>query len=142
DYSSNAEVMWEFIKKGNYRANGEIATSLMTGLITDTKRFSTSNVNDHTLQCAAELTSAGARITNIIIHTEKSPSLEILQLHSKLLCKLQTERDNKIAWLAIELNEVNEKHIPGLAGELASTLSGSDGVKVGLVFNEKSEGVI
>lgn len=67
--SSTAEVLHRFLPEIGVEMTTGIAESLLTGIITDTMGFRTSNVTAATLRAAADLVDAGADIAAISLQT-------------------------------------------------------------------------
>ncbi|MFA6131063.1 MAG: DHH family phosphoesterase [Patescibacteria group bacterium] len=78
--ASAAEVVWHFVKYGKFDVNREAAQCFLTGIVTDTDVFSTSNTNFSALEAAEELTKIGAKLQVIIRETMMNKTLGSLQL--------------------------------------------------------------
>ncbi len=65
DASSTAELLHRFLPEIGVEMTPGIAESLLTGIVTDTMGFRTSNVTATTLRAAADLVDAGADIAAI-----------------------------------------------------------------------------
>ncbi len=62
---SATQVIYQWLQQIGYELNKQIATPLLTGLVTDTLGFRTSNTTAETLQIAQQLMQAGASLTEI-----------------------------------------------------------------------------
>ena len=58
--AASAELAFLLIEAAGWKIDERIATSLLTGLVTDTGRFQYSNTSPATLRLAADLVAAGA----------------------------------------------------------------------------------
>jgi len=94
--SSVAELMYDFFKTLNWPINRNIATCLLTGIITDTGSFLHSNTQSSTLQAAAELMRKGALTDKIISHTYKNKSPKILQAWGRAMENSYFDENRKI----------------------------------------------
>lgn len=63
--ASTAEMLYFLLRENAVALDLEIATSLLTGIVTDTQSFSTSNVTPRSLEAAAGLMEAGANLPQI-----------------------------------------------------------------------------
>lgn len=80
---STCEIVFRMFEAGGIRFDDKIATSLLTGLCTDTGHFSNAATNSVGLDAAGKLCRYGARHTDILKHlvTNKSiPSVKLLGL--------------------------------------------------------------
>lgn len=66
---SATEIVFDWIEFMQGHLTQEIAFPLLTGLVTDTRGFRTSNVNPRTMEIAQHLMSAGASLTEITART-------------------------------------------------------------------------
>lgn len=79
----------------------DIATCLLSGIISKTKNFKTPNITPHTLLTTSQLISMGARREDIVNHLYRSRSLNVLKLWGRVLARLSGALDNKLIWSAL-----------------------------------------
>jgi phosphoesterase RecJ-like protein len=113
-----------------------IATCLLTGIVTDTLGFRTSNVTPQVMAAALRLMQAGASLPEVTYHAFHQRPLAELSLLSHGLDRLQTE--NGLAWSEISLADrqacgLEGNSDVGLVGMLARTKE----VHMAAVFAEK-----
>lgn len=96
--SSVAELVYDFFIFNNWPIDRDVATCLLTGIITDTGSFMHSNTQSSTLKVAAELMRKGALTDKIIKHTYKSKNAKILQAWGAALENSYYDKDNKIIY--------------------------------------------
>lgn len=129
DAVSSTEVALRWLKHMGVPLNRDIAVALLTGLVTDTMGFRTSNVTAETLGIAQELMQAGASITEVTARTLDSKpyrafklwsgALQSLSLDDQIVSVNITQADMKAAGvtdvsdagLVGMLNQVNEAMI-------------------------------
>lgn len=87
--SSTAEVVHRFFEANNIPPDARIATSLLTGLFTDTGNFTNSGTTAFSLEAASRLIAAGARHTDILKHIWSVKNIDLLKLWGKVLSRLQ-----------------------------------------------------
>ena len=108
DKSSVAELVYDFFNFCGWRINHDIATCLLTGIITDTGSFMHANTQSSTLQAAADLVRKGARTSKIIKHTFKNKNPGVLKAWAKAMENSQFDPENKIITAALTSEELAE----------------------------------
>jgi phosphoesterase RecJ-like protein len=103
--------------------NADIATLLLTGLITDTRSFQNPNTTPKSLEVAAELLERGARQQEIIKHIYKTKPLSTLKIWGRALNKIQYDAPSRFVWSTISLDDLKEmnassKETTGILDEL------------------------
>ncbi len=101
----------------------DIATCLLTGMISKTRSFKTPNVTPAALSAAAQLISMGADREKIVNHLYRSRPLNVLKLWGRVLARLSGTMDNKLVWSALQEDdfaktETNEKDLDEVVDEL------------------------
>jgi len=76
----------------------DIATCLLTGIISKTKSFKTPNITPHVLLITSQLISMGARREEIVNKLYRSRSINVLKLWGRILARLSSTLDNKLIW--------------------------------------------
>jgi len=98
---ATSEILYSLFEQNNTKLDGDIATCLLTGLITATKSFKTANITPRTLNIASELINHEGRREEIINALYRSRQLNVLKLWGLVLTNLQSTLDNKIIWSLI-----------------------------------------
>ncbi len=122
--------------------SADMATLLLTGLITDTRSFQNPNTTPRSLEVAAELLERGARQQEIIQHIYKTKPLSTLKIWGRALNKIQVDSVARIVWSEISVQDLQEmgatsKETHGILDELISTIPDAD---VHVLFTELEEG--
>lgn len=120
----------------------DLATLLLTGLITDTRSFQNPNTTPRSLEVAAELLEKGARQQEIIQHIYKTKPLSTLKIWGRALNRIQVDSIARIVWSAVSREDLAEmdassKETHGILDELISTIPDAD---VYVLFTELEEG--
>lgn len=120
----------------------DVATLLLTGLITDTRSFQNPNTTPRSLEIAAELLERGARQQEIVQHIYKTKPLSTLKIWGRALHAIQMDKPARIVWSSISKDDLAEmeatsKETHGILDELISTIPDAD---VYVLFTEKEEG--
>ncbi|HRH93460.1 MAG TPA: DHHA1 domain-containing protein, partial [Candidatus Peribacteria bacterium] len=120
----------------------DVATLLLTGLITDTRSFQNPNTTPRSLEVAANLLDFGARQQEIIKHIYKTKPLSTLKIWGRALNSIQMDPTAGIVWSAISRQDLQEmgatsKETAGILDELISTIPDAD---VHVLFTEIEDG--
>ncbi len=120
--------------------NEEIATALLTGIITDTNSFQNNNTTPKSLTVAAQLVAFGARQQDIIKNIYKTKPLSTLRLWGRALANLRDERNYRFVWTSLykkDYLEVGaaEEESSGVIDDLLKTAANVD---FALLLSEKN----
>ena len=107
--SSNCENIARVITAMGVKCEGEIASCLMTGLVTDSGAFSHGDVNGDTFRTAAMLVDGGADVNQITYDTFRKQSKARAQMYLEVLGKLRYWHDDQLA-VAIISQDVLTKY--------------------------------
>ncbi len=143
--ASATEVLYNwFTQVPSYKdkITADMATLLLTGLITDTRSFQNPNTTPRSLEVAAELLEKGARQQEIIQHVYKTKPLSTLRIWGRALNRIQVDSTARIVWSAVSKEDLAEmeatsKETHGILDELISTIPDAD---VYVLFTELEEG--
>lgn len=143
--ASATEVLYQWftqVPEFKERLTAEVATLLLTGLITDTRSFQNPNTTPKSLEVAAELLDMGAAQQEIIKNIYKTKPLSTLQIWGRALSRIQLDKEAKLAWSNVsreDLSEMNadSKETHGILDELISTIPEAE---VYILFTELEEG--
>ncbi|PIR48745.1 hypothetical protein COU80_03550 [Candidatus Peregrinibacteria bacterium CG10_big_fil_rev_8_21_14_0_10_55_24] len=143
--ASATEVLYQwFLRVPGWkeRLTPDIATLLLTGLITDTRSFQNPNTTPRSLEIAAELLEMGARQQEIIQHVYKTKPLTTLKIWGRALNRIQVDEHAGIVWSAVSREDLSEmgatsKETSGILDELISTVPSAD---LYVLFTELEDG--
>lgn len=99
--NSTTEILADLLPELEVNITADIATSLLTGLVTDTLGFRTSSVTAKTLQVASDLMKAGANLEDITREALVLKPYDVLQLWRLGLNKMKLE--DHVSWTTISL---------------------------------------
>lgn len=122
----------------------DLATLLLTGLITDTRSFQNPNTTPRSLEVAAELLDMGARQQEIVQNVYKTKPLSTLKIWGRALNRIQIDDSAGIVWSTVTRDDLAEmgaqsKEVHGVLDELISTIPQAD---VHVMFTETEEGIL
>jgi phosphoesterase RecJ-like protein len=140
--SSTAEVLFGLFTELGFEVTPGIAVSLLTGIVTDTMGFRTSNVGSATLRIAGALVEAGANIADISFVALHRKPLSGLQLWQVGLQEMQFE--DGLLWTAISYKAIRETGLVGnpSSSGLVNFLADAEDVAIGAVLTETAEGTV
>lgn len=124
--SSAAEIIGNFFYEYDKNLIDEdVATCLLTGMMTKTKSWQAPNITPQALTLASNLMARGARREEIMNNLYRSRSLTTLRLWGRMLARLQHDSDYQLAWSVIpktdfDKAEASEEEITGVIDELIS----------------------
>jgi phosphoesterase RecJ-like protein len=106
--SSVAELVYDFFNYNKWEITKDIATCLLTGIITDTGGFMHPNTQSSTLKAAGLLLRKGAQSHKIIRQTYKSKSPQILKAWGKAMENSYYDKKNKIIYSVMTEKDLAE----------------------------------
>jgi phosphoesterase RecJ-like protein len=83
----------------------DIATCLLTGIISKTKNFKTPNITPDTLTATSQLISRQARREEIVNKLYRSRNIGVLKLWGIVLSRLTGAKNSQIIWSAVTNND-------------------------------------
>lgn len=140
--SSTAQVLTALFKEMDIDITPGIAASLLTGIVTDTIGFRTSNVTSDTLHYAGELVDAGADIADISFRALHEKPFSALQMWQLGLDGMRYE--DGLLWTSIghrDLRSIGLVGNPSSSG-LVNFLADAEDVAIGAVMTEMADGSI
>ncbi|MBI4139083.1 DHH family phosphoesterase [Candidatus Uhrbacteria bacterium] len=143
DACSTCEVMYRFFDENGERIDDRMATSLLTGITTDTSSFTNGATTTAGMEAAAHLFRCGARHTDIVRHVVQNKSMDGLKLWGLALSRLRHDPARDLAttfFLREDLTAPgSHEAVEGLSNFLNAVCNGCDTV---LVLREKEDGTV
>lgn len=138
DEVATAAILTNHLPEWNLKITKPIASALLTGIITDTLGFRTSNTSPESLRQAATLMEAGVDMPEIYMQSLVRKSFPAAKYWGAGLSSLESK--NGIVWGTLTLAD---RKAAGYGGnddaDLINMISAIDGNKVGMVFVEQSD---
>lgn len=107
--SATSEIAYNLIREITPEIiNPEIATYLLTGIITATNNFKDAHVHPQTLHLASLLVAQGARREEIIANLYQNHSITTLKLWGRILSRLHHSNNHGLVWSTITHNDILE----------------------------------
>lgn len=135
---ATAAILARHLPEWGYNIDKPIAAALLTGIVTDTLGFRTSNTNPSALRLCAMLMETGVDLTDLYMKALVKKSFPAARYWGAGLSRL--EQKNGIVWATLTLDD---RKIAGYSGnddaDLINMISAIDGNKVGMIFVEQSD---
>jgi len=121
----------------------EIATCLLTGILTDTGSFRYPNTTSHSMHLAAQLLEAGADISGVSEEVYMKKSLPSVKMLGRAIERARLSHDGQLTWVTIPYNVfvelgATDQDTEGIVNEMLSIR----GVKVAAILREIRPGRI
>jgi phosphoesterase RecJ-like protein len=131
-------ILAEQLENWGLQVNEPVARALLTGLVSDTIGFRTSNVTSNTLRLAAWLMDRGANLAELYNRAIVRRSFEAAHYWGHGLTRLQ--RDGRLVWTTLTLAD---RSTAGYFGsddaDLVNVISAIDESDIGLIFVEQRD---
>lgn len=141
--SSTCEVLYGFLKNiDETKIDKYIATSLYTGLSTDTGNFKFDNVSKNTFIMASELLGKGADKQSVVTNIYQSDDYNYIRLKSDLMLNNFKIKDD-IALMTVSKKILKKYSIDVKDTEdLANCILNIKDVEIGVLLKEYADGII
>ncbi len=142
--SSTCEIVYHLLKN-TQQIDKNIATCLLTGIITDTGAFSNLATTSEAISTASELLSHGANLPQIAKHTLNHRPYNALKLWGRALERLHEDPKTGMIVTALSLEDIQNCHadkeaVSGISNFLNSLEQASE--KAILVLTQSVPGII
>jgi phosphoesterase RecJ-like protein len=141
--SSVSEVIYDLLENFDEKSlDKNIATCLLTGIISSTKSFQGINATPQSFAASAKLISYGADRQSIINNLYKNKSLATLKLWGRVLARVKYDDQARIAWSLIADQDfvksgAKSQDLDGIVDEIMGSVNNAD---VSLVIYEERAG--
>ena len=139
--AATSEIVFDLVQDWGVPIDPQLATYLLTGIVTDTQSFTTSSTTPDSLEIAARLVRAGASLTEINESVYKQRRLATLRLWGKVLDRIQLDGD--LVW------SVNTRDMQAQCGTqsddgdgVVNLLATTREARAAIVFRENETGQI
>ena len=138
---ATAEILARRLPLWGYSISPATAAALLTGLITDSLGFRTSNMTAEALRKAADLMEAGANLPELYQLALVSRSFEAVKYWASGFSRLQ--RLDRLVWTSITQADRRAAQYTGRDdAEMINILSAINDVDIVILFNEQGNGHI
>jgi phosphoesterase RecJ-like protein len=135
---ATAAILTSYLPAWGYEITRPIAAALLTGIITDTLGFRTSNVTPEALRQAATLMETGVDLSELYMRGLVRRSFSSARYWGMGLSKL--ESSDGVVWTTLSLADRKASGYDGNDdADLINMISAIEGHKVGLIFVEQRD---
>jgi phosphoesterase RecJ-like protein len=135
---ATAAILTKELPAWGYTITKPIAAALLTGIVTDTLGFRTSNTNPSALRLCAQLMETGVDMTELYMKALVSKSFPAARYWGAGLSKL--EHQDGIVWATLTLEDRKKSGYTGNDdADLINIISAIEGHKVGMIFVEQND---
>jgi phosphoesterase RecJ-like protein len=138
DEVATSAILTNYLPQWGYKITKPIAAALLTGIVTDTLGFRTSNTNPSALRLCATLMETGVDMADLYMKSLVKKSFPAARYWGAGLSSL--EQKNGIVWATLT---VEDRKKSGYGGnddaDLINMISAIDGNKVGMIFVEQTD---
>ena len=135
---ATSAILTNYLPLWGYEITKSVASALLTGIITDTLGFRTSNTNPSALRLCAKLMETGADMPDLYMRSLVKKTFAAARYWGAGLSSM--EQQHGIVWGTLTLED--RKH-SGYGGnddaDLINLISAIEGNKVGMIFVEQSD---
>lgn len=135
---ATAAILARHLPEWGYNITKPISAALLTGIITDTLGFRTSNTNPSALRLCAMLMETGVDMTELYMKSLVKKTFPAARYWGAGLAHL--EQKNGMVWTALTLND---RRLAGYSGnddaDLINLISAIEGNKIGMIFVEQGD---
>ncbi len=135
---ATSAILTNHLPVWGYQITKPVAAALLTGIITDTLGFRTSNVTPESMRQVATLMETGVDMPELYMRGLVRRSYEATRYWGGGLSNLQ--RKDSVVWGVLTLED---RKLAGYSGnddaDLINIISAIDGFKVGMIFVEQSD---
>lgn len=137
DYAATCQMLVHLADALDVPIDGFLAQALLTGLVTDTLGFRTSNTDVAVLDTASRLMRAGANLADIIARTLNRRRYNMVRLWAEVLPS--TELADGVIWLTVTREQLRSTGIANGDLQLSSFLITTVEADISATFLEKDD---
>ena len=135
---ATAAILTNHLREWGYEITRPIADALLTGIITDTLGFRTSNTNPSALRLCATLMETGADMPDLYMKSLVKKSFPAAKYWGAGLSSM--EEQNGIVWGTLTVEDRKKAgYSANDDADLINMISAIDGNKVGMIFVEQTD---
>jgi phosphoesterase RecJ-like protein len=136
---ATSAILAEFLPEWGFTIDKDIANALLTGVVSDTIGFRTSNVTAHALHLAANLVESGADLPELYNQALVRRSYEAALYWGQGLSRLKQK--DRLIWTSLTLEDrIKAGYTGNDDADLINMLSTVDDMDVTVIFVEQKDG--
>ncbi|HVM90965.1 MAG TPA: DHH family phosphoesterase [Verrucomicrobiae bacterium] len=144
DACSTCEIVYRFFEDNHIALDDKMATSLLTGLCTDTSHFTNAGTNVKGIEAAGVCTASGARHADILKHLVSNKTVDGLKLWGLALSRLHENPTYDMTCTFFTLKDIEgvpggDEAVEGVSNFLNAVCGEADTI---LVLREKPDATV
>jgi bifunctional oligoribonuclease and PAP phosphatase NrnA len=142
---STTEILYNLFDGWNRNfIDADIATALLTGMISKTQSFRSMNVTPKTLQTASQLIALGGRREEIVHGLWRTKTVPTLKLWGRALSRLEQDKRHNLVWTILTRHDflesgTDDRALEGIVSELVSY---APEAKISLLVHEPDDATL
>lgn len=141
--ASTTELLYRFFRINNVAISPTMATSLMTGLISDTDNFTNAATSEMSLAVGSHLIDLGADFSQIKDHLYKKTPLSLLKLWGEVFQRMTHHPKHDIVYSYITNEDLKKYQIQSdQLGGLSNFLNNLAEGKAGMLLHEQADNTV
>ncbi|KKW33918.1 MAG: Phosphoesterase RecJ domain protein [Parcubacteria group bacterium GW2011_GWA2_53_21] len=141
--ASTTEILYHYFRHNGIRINQKMATSLLTGLTTDTGNFTNAATSSAALNASGELIRSGGNMNLVTSETLKNKSIDALRLWGAVLGRLEKDLRTGITHTYLTLQDLEDYNVPDTESEgIANFLNNLEDNRIALILKELPGGLV
>lgn len=140
--SSTCEIIYEIARSSGVEIEGDIATNLYAGILTDTGSFRYSSTTPRSLSIASRLLRCGIDPHRIAENIYENAEFSSLRLLGKALSRIGRSRDGKVSWMTFSHAELSSLSNTSETEEFVNYARSLNTARIAIGFKEVSPGEI
>ncbi len=134
---ATVEIIYRILKKMKSPINRDIATSIYTGILTDTGSFRFANTSKFTFEICAEMVDIGADPYSISKNIYETHSLGYIKLLNKVLGSIEISKNGKLCLMTVTQEMLNKtKALPEETNGLINYATAIKDIKIAVLIKE------
>ncbi len=141
--SSTAELLFNFFRTNGIKIDKDMATGILTGILTDTINFLNPSTTAGTISIASEMLSCGAHMPKINRFAWKNKNIGSMKALGSILDKLKVNKKYNFAFSCLTYEEMQVfKGSEETFDSVMNFLTNMDGVRAIMLLREEKPGKI
>ncbi len=138
---ATSAILGDYLPHWGFPITPPVAAALLTGLISDTLGFRTSNMTPHALRLAADLMELGTDLPELYSQALVRRSFQAARYWGQGLSRLQ--RQDRLVWTSLTLEDRLVADYPGKDdADLINILSSIEDADISVIFVEQKKGKV
>jgi len=122
--SATTEILYYFLRANKIKINKNMASCILTGILTDTGNFLYPSTSPETVNIASEMLVKGAKLPQIMENTWRNKSIASMKTWGKAMSRLKINSQYNFGFTVLKSEDVpakvTEEELEGMSGFLSN----------------------